>query len=400
MKKSEQEIAQMARRLEPETIAFLADMVRMPSFSSKEKAVVDRIEREMRTHGFDEVRVDGLGNVIGRIGSGPRVIAFDAHVDTVEPGLIEAWRTDPFDPVIEGGYIHGRGTVDQEGGMASMVTAGRIIQALDLAGQLTVLMVGSVQEEDCDGLCWRYLIEKEGLCPELVVITEPTGLRLYRGQRGRMEIEITAKGLSCHGSAPERGDNAVYKIARIALELEKLSSELADDPFLGRGSLTVSQVRSTSPSLCAVPDLASLYIDRRLTAGETQELALEQVRRAAARAGVPGVEVSVPIYETPSYKGTVYPTAKFYPSWVLSEDSPYLSTAIQAYRDVLEREPEVGKWTFSTNGVAIAGCHGIPCIGMGPGHEELAHAPNECCAVEELTKAAMFYAALVAKLGG
>jgi putative selenium metabolism hydrolase len=282
--------------------------------------------------------------------------------------------------------------------MASMVTAGRIIQELDLASALTVLFVGSVQEEDSDGLCWQYLIEREGIRPELVVITEPTGLALYRGQRGRMEIEVAAKGLSSHGSAPERGENAVYKIARIALELEKLNQELGDDAFLGKGSLTVSQARSSSPSLCAVPDQAWLYIDRRLTVGETEEVALEQVRQAAARAGVPEATVTVPMYDTPSYKGAVYAAPKFYPSWVLSEGSPHLKLAVEAYRGVLEREPEIGKWTFSTNGVAISGRHGIPCIGMGPGHEELAHAPNERCAVAELTEAAMFYAALVASL--
>jgi acetylornithine deacetylase/succinyl-diaminopimelate desuccinylase-like protein len=104
------------------------------------------------------------------------------------------------------------------------------------------------------------------------------------------------------------------------------------------------------------------------------------------------------MYDTPSYKGAVYAAPKFYPSWVLSEGSPYLKLAVEAYRGVLEREPEIGKWTFSTNGVAISGRHGIPCIGMGPGHEELAHAPNERCAVAELTEAAMFYAALVASL--
>lgn len=391
-------IAARAKQLEPDATSFLADMVRLPSFSSQEEAVVERIAHEMRAHDFDEVRVDGLGNVIGRIGHGPKVIAFDAHIDTVQPGLRDLWRTDPFDPVIADGFIHGRGTVDQEGGMASMVTAGRIIQELGLGSQLTVLFVGSVQEEDCDGLCWQYLIEKEGIRPELVVITEPTGLRLYRGQRGRMEIEVSARGVSCHGSAPERGDNAVYKIARLALELERLHPQLADDPFLGKGSLTVSQVRSSAPSLCAVPDSAALYIDRRLTAGETQELALEQVRQAAVRAGVPDAEIVVPLYDTPSYKGTVYPSPKFYPSWILPETSPYLATAVEAYRGVLEREPEIGKWTFSTNGVAIAGRHGIPCLGLGPGHEELAHAPNERCAIEELTQAAMFYAALVQSL--
>ena len=395
-----QAIHQRAKALESETVRFLADLVRTPSFSSKEEKVIQVIKAEMEKVGFDEVRIDGLGSIVGRIGRGPRVIAFDAHIDTVYAGNRDAWKSDPFQPRIEDGKIWGRGTVDQKGGMASMVYAAKIIQELKLNDQFSIYFTGTVMEEDCDGLCWQYLIKEEKLKPEFAVITEPTNLNLYRGHRGRMEIRVEVKGLSCHGSAPERGDNAIYKIARIALEIEKLNERLRHDPFLGKGTVTVTEVRSSSPSLCAVADGAGLRLDRRLTFGETKESAIAEVQDAAKRAGYPDAKVFVLDYAEAAYTGKVYPTEKYYPTWVLPETSSYLKDAMEAYTGVLGKQPLVDKWTFSTNGIAIAGMHGIPCLGLGPGNEIYAHAPNEACPIEHLSAAAAFYAALVARMNG
>jgi len=388
-------IMEKAKLLEVDNVRFLCDMIGHPSFSTKEKDVIACIKKEMEAVGFDEVKVDGLGNVIGRIGFGDRVIAFDAHIDTVYAGDLSLWKTDPFKAEVRDGMIIGRGSVDQEGGMASMVTAARIIKELGLNKEFSVYFTGTVMEEDCDGLCWQYLIKEEKIKPELVVITEPTNLNLYRGHRGRMEMMVHVKGLSCHGSAPERGDNAIYKISRIALEIEKLHEHLRDDEFLGKGSVCVTQVFFSSPSQCAVPDAASIQLDRRLTYGETKDSAVMEVKDACRKAGYPDAVVEVLRYEEAAFTGLVYPTEKYYPTWVLAKESPWLKTAIAGYEQVLGQKPFVDKWTFSTNGVAIMGMHNIPCIGMGPGNEIYAHAPNESCPVEHLTKAAAFYAAFV-----
>jgi putative selenium metabolism hydrolase len=389
-----------AKAMEGDTVRFLSDLVRTQSFSSKERDVIAVIRKEMEAIGFDEVRVDGLGNILGRIGSGPRVIAFDGHVDTVYPGDLSQWTLDPFEPKVEDGKLRGRGTVDQKGGVATMIHAGRVIKELGLNDQFTIYFTGTVMEEDCDGLCWQYILNEDGLKPELVVITEPTNLNIYRGHRGRMEIRVEVKGRSCHGSAPERGDNAVYKIARVALEIEKLNERLRGDPFLGKGTVAISEVRSSSPSLCAVADEAGIHLDRRLTAGETRESALAEVRDAAARAGCPDARVYVLTYGEAAYTGKVYPTEKYYPTWALEEGSPFLRGAVEAYAGVLGRAPLVDKWTFSTNGVATAGMRGIPTLGLGPGNEVYAHAANEACPVEHLSAAVAFYAALVARLNG
>lgn len=369
---------------------FLRDMIAIPGESSQEKAVVQRIGEEMAAVGFDKIEVDPMGNILGRIGTGKTLIAMDAHVDTVGIGDLGLWEVDPYKGYEDEEIIMGRGASDQRGGMASMVYAGKIMKDLGLEGDYTLLVTGTVQEEDCDGLCWQYIINESGIRPEFVVITEPTSANIYRGQRGRMEIKVTTKGISCHGSAPERGDNAIYKIAPILQELRALHENLHTDPFLGKGSLTVSEIFFTSPSRCAVADGCWISVDRRLTHGETWEMALEQIRKLpAVKSGQ--AEVSMYEYNRPSYTGLVYPTECYFPTWVVPRDHPACDALVDTYRGLFRSEPLVDKWTFSTNGVSIMGRFGIPCIGFGPGHEDQAHAPNERTWKDELVKAAAMY---------
>ncbi len=372
---------------------FLRDMIAIPSESCNEEAVILRIKEEMEKVGFDRIEIDPMGNILGYIGSGSRLVAMDAHIDTVGTGDKSLWEYDPYEGYEDDEIIVGRGASDQEGGMASMVYGARIIKDLGLEDDYTLLVTGTVQEEDCDGLCWQYIINEGGIRPEFVVITEPTSLNIYRGQRGRMEIKVATKGLSCHGSVPERGDNAIYKMAPLLQEVRALHENLHDDPFLGKGSLTVSEIFFSSPSRCAVADGCSISIDRRLTHGESRELALQQIRNLPA-AKEKNAEVSMYNYERPSYTGLVYPTECYFPAWVLEEDHPACQATVKAYRDLFGKEPFVGKWGFSTNGVSIMGRYGIPCIGFGPGHEDQAHAPNERTWKDELVKAAALYAVI------
>lgn len=372
-------------------VRFMRDLIAIPSESTREKGIIDRIRAEMDRAGFDEVTVDPMGNILGRIGNGKRIIAFDAHVDTVGVGNPEEWKWDPYLGKVEDGIIYGRGASDQEGAMVSMVYAGKIIKELGLDQGCSIYMVGSVQEEDCDGLCWQYIIKEGGLEPEVVVITEPTNLNVYRGHRGRMEIQVITRGVSAHGSAPERGVNAIYKMAPVIREIERLNHRLKDDDFLGKGTVTVSYIECDTPSLCAIPDRCLIHLDRRLTHGEDKELAVREVKEAIAAAGT-DAEVVVPVYDTPSYTGLVYPTEKYYPTWVMDEDSLPVRAAIETCRLLDGSSPKVGKWTFSTNGVAIRGMHGIPCVGFGPGNEVHAHSVTDQVPVDHLVRAAAFYA--------
>lgn len=387
------QVLKQAEKYRPEISKFLRDMIAIPSESCQEKEVILRIKEEMEKVGFDRVELDSMGNVLGSIGHGKHLIAIDAHIDTVGVGDKNQWDFDPYDGFEDDQVILGRGASDQEGGMASMVYAGKIIKDLGLEDDYTLLITGTVQEEDCDGLCWHYMIEEKDIKPEFVVITEPTSCNIYRGHRGRMEIKVTTHGVSCHGSAPERGDNAIYKMAPIINELKALNQNLHYDQFLGKGTLTVSEIFFSSPSRCAVADGCSISIDRRLTAGETWQSAIQEIKNLPAVKEA-NADVEIYEYDRPSYTGLSYPIESYFPTWVIEEDHPVCNTLVDSYKNLFKKEPFVDKWTFSTNGVSIMGRHGIPCIGFGPGHEDQAHAPNEKTWKDELVKAAAFYAVI------
>ena len=385
-------ILDLAQRHERAIVGFLRDLIATRSVSAQEGDVIRRIEREMAACGYDEIRIDAMGNILGRIGNGPRVVALDAHVDTVDVGNPANWSVDPFAGDERDGIVYGRGACDMKGALASIVYGGRIVKELGLARDCTLWVVGSVQEEDCDGLCWQFILNEDGLRPEAVVIAEPTNLGLYRGHRGRMEIEVRTQGVSCHGSAPERGVNAIYRMAPIIADIERLNDRLGGEPFLGKGTVAIAEIRSTSPSLCAVADSATIHLDRRLAATDTLESALGEIRSLPSVAAV-GAEVAVLDYAVPSWRGLVYPTKKYYPTWLLPERHPLLRAGTQAYEGLFGEAPQVGRWVFSTNGVAVMGMHGIPCIGFGPGNEVFAHMATEHIPVAHLVKAAAWYAA-------
>lgn len=393
MKLEFEKILELAKKYEPDISKFLRDMIAIPSESCQEEKVILRIKEEMAKVGFDKVEIDPMGNILGYIGHGQHLIAMDAHIDTVGVGNPENWQYDPYQGYEDDEIIIGRGASDQEGGMASMVYAGKIIKELGLEDDYTLVMVGSVQEEDCDGLCWQYIIQEDKLKPEFVVSTEPTDGKIYRGQRGRMEIKVKTTGISCHGSAPERGDNAIYKMGPILSDLKALHENLMDHDFLGKGSLTVSEIFHTSPSRCAVADSCWISIDRRLTAGETGQYAIQQIKNLPSVKAA-NAEVSMYTYERPAYTGLVYPTECYFPTWLIENEHPVCHTLVDAYQGLFKEAPKVDKWTFSTNGVSIMGRFGIPCIGFGPGHEDQAHAPNERTWKQELVDCAAMYAAI------
>lgn len=372
---------------------FLRDLVKAHGESCEEKDKVYRIKEEMEKLGFDETIVDPMGNILGYMGTGETVIAYDAHIDCVGIGNIADWTMDPFEGQEDDVNIWGRGTSDQLGGIVSAVYGAKIMKDLGmLSDEYKVLVVGSVQEEDCDGLCWQYIINEDKIRPEFVVSTEPTNGNIYRGHRGRMEIRIDVYGLASHGSAPERGDNAIYKMADILQEVRELNNHLAYDEFLGKGTVTTSQIYFTSPSRCAVADSCAVSLDRRLTHGETYKSALKEIEDLPSVKKY-GAKVSMYTYERPSWTGLVYPTDCYFPTWVREESDPEVVAMAESFRSMYG-EPKIDKWTFSTNGVAIMGREGIPTIGLGPGREEEAHAPNEKTWKDDLVKCAAIYAAL------
>ena len=427
-------IKQAAEGYKKDMSDFLRRMIAIPSESCEEKGVAECIKAEMEKLGFDKAEFDGLGNVLGWIGEGDKIMAIDSHIDTVGIGNRDNWIHDPYEGYEDDEVIYGRGGSDQEGGLASAVYAAKIMKDMNLIPKgFKILIVGSVQEEDCDGMCWQYIYNKDQIVPEFVISTEPTDGGIYRGHRGRMEIRVDVKGVSCHGSAPERGDNAIMKMADIIQDVRALNNNGCDDStmvrglvkmldpkynpdhyedarFLGRGTCTVSQIYFTSPSRCAVADSCAISIDRRMTAGETWESCLDEIRDLpAVKKYGDDVEVSMYMYDRPAWTGEVYETECYFPTWINKESAAHVQMLIDAHHALYgpdrigapsamatrKGRPLTDKWTFSTNGVAIQGRYGIPCVGFGPGAESQAHAPNEITWKQDLvTCAAMYVTAL------
>ena len=411
---------------------FLRDLVKIPGESCGEKGHIMRIKEEMEKLGFDKVQIDPMGNILGFMGSGQTLIGFDAHIDTVGIGNRDNWEFDPYEGYETDSEIGGRGTSDQMGGIVPAVYGAKIMKDLGLLNdKFQVVVTGTVQEEDCDGLCWQYIIHEDKVRPEFVVSTEPTDGGIYRGQRGRMEIRVDVKGISCHGSAPERGDNAIYKMADILQDIralnendaadetqikglvkmldEKYNPEWEEARFLGRGTVTTSEIFFTSPSRCAVADSCSVSLDRRMTAGETWESCLDEIRALpSVKKYGDDVKVSMYEYSRPSWTELVYPIECYFPTWVIPKDHKVTKALEDAYKGLYGEErqgndvtsqlrksrPLTDKWTFSTNGVTIMGRNNIPCIGFGPGAEAQAHAPNERTWKDDLVRCAAVYAAL------
>jgi len=379
-----------AAKQEQDIVRFLRDLIAIPATSCQEGPVIRRIEQEMQQVGFDEIRVDKMGNILGRIGSGKRVVMFDSHTDTVGIGDPKEWTFDPYKGKVEDGCVWGRGASDQRAGIACLVYAGKLIKDLGLTDDFTVWMCGSVEEEDSDGIGWLYILREDGIKPDGIVITEPTNLRIYRGHRGRMEIEVHVPGVSCHASAPERGVNPIYKATHIIQQVEALNGRLKHDAFLGKGTIAVTDIRAMTPSQCAVPSSATFHLDRRLTAGETKESAVAEIR---ALSSLQDAEVEVLQYKVKSWTGLEYGMEKYYPTWKLEESHPLVRSGVATHRALFGKAPVVDKWTFSTNGVATMGIMGVPTIGFGPGEEDNAHSALERVPIAHLVTATQFYAA-------
>ncbi len=372
-------------------IQFLKDLCAIPSYDSKIKDVCERAAQEMRKLGFDEVWFDKMGNIVGRIGDGQTKLLYDSHLDTVGIGDPDEWEWDPFKGKVENGIFFARGACDEKNSTPGMIYGLAMARDLGLLDGYTGYYFGNM-EEWCDGIAPHSLVESEGIRPDFVVVGEPTRMQVYRGHKGRVEMQVVAKGKSAHAASNFLGDNAIYKLLPIIEAISKLEPELGDDPFLGHGRITVTDMHVKTPSINAVPDEATIYIDRRVTFGEDPLRELERIKQIIGNRT--DIEASILFYDDPSYTGFVFPLDKIYPAWALPEDDPYVQAGVRA-GDLLWGTPlPTGKWDFSTNGTYWMGKAGIPSIGFGPGDEIHAHTVIDQVPLEDVVKSTEWYALL------
>lgn len=370
----------------------MLEICEIPSMDSKIGPVGERIQAEMKKLGFDEVRFDRMGNTIGRIGDGKRVLVYDSHIDTVGIGDPATWAWDPFKGKVENGVLFARGASDEKASTPGMVYGLALARDLGHLDDFTAYYFGNM-EEWCDGIAPNTFVEVDpGVKPDFVVIGEPTRMQVYRGHKGRVELKVTSMGRSAHAASHHLGDSALYKMLNVISGIRDLDAHLKTHEFLGKGTIMVTDTRISTASINAVPDGFTIFIDRRLTFGETKEDAVQQVKDL-----IPGylrdqITVEELFYDEPSYTGFVFPVDKYYPAWALEESDPIVQAGQETVRQLWKEARPTGKWNFSTNGTYWAGKAGIPSIGFGPGDEIHAHTIMDQVKLDDLVDATAFYA--------
>ena len=385
-------------------INFLHEICAIPSMNGQLKDVGDRIQAEMQKLGFDETRFDKMGNTIGRIGNGPKVIVYDSHIDTVGVGDPAEWEWDPFKGKVENGRLYARGACDEKGSTPGMIYGLAMARDLGLLDGYTAYYFGNM-EEWCDGIAPNAFVEADPkVLPDFVVIGEPTKMQVYRGHKGRIELKITAHGRSAHAASHYLGDNAVYKMMSIIAQIRELDRRMrfgmGYHPVQGYPSIAVTDAEARTASINAVPDQFSIYIDRRLTLSETREEVIATIKGVIPDYLQDEIHVEELFYDEPSYTGFVFPVSKFYPPWLLEDSHPLTQAGLSTIEALWGEKRPLGTWDFSTNGTYWAGKAGIPSIGFGPGDEKTAHMRHEQVPLDDVVKATEFYALLPKMLAG
>jgi putative selenium metabolism hydrolase len=380
--------------LQNELIEFTQNLVRIKSLSGQEEEIIRFIQQRMIVLGYDEVRIDSMGNLLGRIGNGRKTILFDSHVDTVDVKDESQWEIPPFNGEIVDGRLHGRGSVDMKSSVAASIYAGAVAKRSGFADGKTIYVSCTVFEEDCDGENLKHLFKEFDLKPDHVVICEPSNNIITLGHKGKAQISIKTQGISAHGSAPEKGMNAIYEMAEIIQRVERTNLELPQRDGM-KGTLVMSRISSESASLNAVPSECEVYLDRRMIPGET-----ETAIRAEMDALIKGKKATweVGTLHRKSWTGLEIKYDPFHPAWKIDLDHELSKACIAAYQEYFGAEPSTYDfWDFSTNAVTPVNL-GIPTIGFGPGEYKLAHMRNENCAVDQILDACNFYARVMQKI--
>lgn len=382
-------VRQHAESIRQSQIDFLADLIRIKSYTGEEGPAVERTLAEMKNCGFENVRTDSAGNALACVGAGKFHLLYDAHLDENEIADEKAWLHPPLEPTIANGKMYGLGASDCKGGVASIVYGARMAAELNLTGDCVVTVKGATLEEDAEGFAMRHLIEQDGFPrPDAVLLAEATDLTLRRGHRGRCEIKVRTEGKAVHASTPELGENAILKMRPVLDALERMTPSLPTDPVLGAGTQVVTMIEAPhTPN--SVPGWCQATIDRRLTPGETSESIIAEIETALANLDA---SVELTIQPVKSWTGIDLSGPAFFPGWLLPEDHPLMEVGKMTCAALWGEAPPVDVWKFSTNGTYSGGAAGIPTLGFGPMEEQYVHTPEDQVDLEKLLKGAMFYA--------
>jgi putative selenium metabolism hydrolase len=344
-----------------DVIDFLKDVINIPSLSGKEDEVAKRVKEELIKLGYDEI-IEKRGNVCGRIGSGPLVILYDAHMDVVEPG--QGWKGEPFKARVDNGFLYGRGACDDKSSLAAIIYGGIKSQVEGI----TLYVLASVREEVAAGNGLKEFLELSGIKPDYVVIAEPSSLRIARGNRGRIGVRIGTKGKTAHASSPSLGENAIYKSVDIIKNIKDLNDAMEED------TVAVTKVETSNENINVIPENCSIYCDYRSSAGRKESDILNRLKSCIRD------------------KGSIVSSTQYYKPWDLDSESLLIKTADKCLSEKIGKK-EIIIWDFCTNGSFTAGELGIPTVGFGPGVEREAHSAEEKIEIDSVLKAVDLYSA-------
>lgn len=379
----------LSKERENAVIELCQALIQQKSYSGEEQGVVSVLKDYMQKNGFDEVAVDDYGNLVGCIkGERPgKKLLFDGHMDTVPVSDPAEWKYPPFAAEIHEGRIYGRGTSDMKGALSAMVCAAANF-ARDTEKQFAgeVYVAGVVHEECFEGVAARAI--SKAVNPDYVVIGEASQLNLKIGQRGRAEIVVETFGKPCHSANPEKGINAVYKMAKVIEAIRTLAP--THHPVLGNGILELTDIKSAPyPGASVVPEYCRATYDRRLLVGETKETVLAPLKALLARMMEKDpelkVKVSYAVGQEKCHTGHEITGERFFPGWLYDEKETFVQDVASRLKE-MGYMPSITQYNFCTNGSHYAGEAGIRTFGLGPSQENLAHTLNEYIEIDQLAK--------------
>ncbi len=381
-------------------VDLCSKMIQIPSITGNEKELVGFLKKEMKFLGFDQVNIDKMGNIIGKIngnGSG-KTILFDGHLDTVSAANTSAWTRNPFGAEIENKRIYGRGASDMKGALAAMIMSAAFIKE-DGGVNGDIYVSGTIFEEVAEGCALDSVLDE--INPDIVIIGESTELNLNTGQRGRAEVIIKTNGIPAHSSNPDKGVNAVLKMIKLIEQIRELPEPVC--PVLGEGSLVLTDIISSPyPGASVLPDSCIVTFDRRLLLGDTIAGVLEPIDNIIANLSMEDKtfsgEVCIAEISLETYTGYNVKHRKFAPAWTLDKNNSLIEKALSALKKSGLVSVEIGSYSFCTNGSSSAGIHNIPTLGFGPGRENQAHVNDEYIEIEEMIKSCKGYYALAVEL--
>jgi len=389
----DERLAEHAAQHRADVIRFATELIRTPSLSGDEEAVATLVMDEMRRLGYDDVFADAVGNVVGVIrgaGTGPSVL-FCSHMDTAEPGDLELWERAPYEVVEVDGALCGLGASDSKGAIAAQVYAAALLKHLGTPRSGDVLVAGVVMAERAEGFGIAHLFDvtlpERGLKPGFVVMGDPTGLDVFLGQRGRLELEVTTIGRTSHASAPWLGVNAAYKMVPVIEGVHELSSTLPSHPFLEKSTIALTNLACTPARYSIIPDRCIASLDRRYLPSESLDTIIMQVQslinRVADKDPEFKGEARVRTVSETAYTGVTKEVPKLLTPFVTSEKHPLVAKAVGAL-EALGHSPNFDKWYFSTEGGYVASVVGLPTIGFAPGEEKVSHTPYDRVRIDYL----------------